>query len=105
RPCDFPGCAVSADPYVSCCPPAPVFSSDNEGATVWLSLAWTFTARLRRLLRLRVNRVGGLGGSSCDAIGLQRLRQGLRKTTTASWKPTANRQGGSEVCLSEKPLR
>src|SRR5260370_24293345 len=52
------------------------FFSDNERATVWLSLAWIFTARLRRLLRLRVSRVDGLGGSPCDAIGLQRLRQG-----------------------------
>ena len=28
------------------------------------------------VVALEVNRVGGLGGSSCDATGSQRLRQG-----------------------------
>src|SRR5260370_37691852 len=73
------------------------FSSDNEGATVWLSLAWTFTARLRRLLRLRVSRVDGLGGSPCDAIGLQRLRQGQTKRASPSWKRLAMRPRGPEA--------
>src|SRR3712207_5424220 len=30
RPCGSPGCAVSADPQLPCCPPAPLTSADGE---------------------------------------------------------------------------